>query len=142
MQNIINELIDDYDTDLPENIKRFFKEYNLTINKEFCDIFIGELIKIFGIDSIIPDATWLLNYEIENVDGMSKPTWYFKKQIESFLSQILGTSGWETTFHLACMGAGITDLYYFYNELTFEESEIFDTFIADLTIKTMFYDYI
>ena len=142
MQNIINELIDDYDTDLPENIKRFFKEYNLTINKEFCDIFIGELIKIFGIDSIIPDTTWLLNYEIENVDGMSKPTWYFKKQIESFLSQILGTSGWETAFHLACMGAGITDLYYFYNELTFEESEIFDTFIADLTIKTMFYDYI
>lgn len=142
MRNIINELIDDYDTDLPENIKRFFKEHSLAVNKEFCDIFIGELIKIFGIDSIIPDATWLPNYEVENIDGMSKPTWYFKKQIESFLSQILDTSGWETAFHSACIGAGITDLYYFYSELTFEESEIFDTFVADLTIKTMFYDYI
>ena len=141
MRNIINELINDYDTDLPENIKRFFKEHNLAVNKEFCDIFIGELIKIFGIDSIIPDATWLPNYETENVDGMSKPTWYFKKQMESFLSQILDTSGWETAFHSACIGAGIIDLYYFYNELTFEESEIFDIFVADLTIKTMFYDY-
>ena len=50
MRNIINGLIDDYDTDLPENIKRFFKEHNLAVNKEFCDIFIGELIKIFGIE--------------------------------------------------------------------------------------------
>lgn len=84
MRNIINELIDDYGTDLPENISRYFKEHSLTVNKEFCDIFIGELIKIFGIDSIIPDATWLPNYETENIDGMSKPTWYFKSKWRVF----------------------------------------------------------
>lgn len=111
----------DYLTDSQNNIKTYFETHD--IPTYFYQCFFGELVKVFGVDLIIPSDEH-----------------HYKEQLELSLDCLGGTGGWNIAFTEACDQCGIMDIYDDYYKMDWICSDIFDGYIADKMLEVIFDD--
>jgi hypothetical protein len=121
----------DYLTDAQNDIKTYFETHDIPIR--FYQCFFGELVKVFGVKFLIPDASYLDNYE-EDED------YSYKEQLGYYLNSNGGTGGWNLAFKEACDQCGIMDIYDDYSNMDWVRSDIFDGYIADKMLDVLFDD--
>ena len=51
-----------------------------------------------------------------------------------------GTSGWDIALKESCKQCGLMDVYQYYSNLNWVESDTFDGYIADETLNIVFSD--
>lgn len=129
----------DYLTDAQNDIKTYFETHDIPTH--FYQCFFGELIKVFGVDFLIPDKYYNAEYDDDgNIIESEEDTYYYKEQIEFSLTFQSGTYGWGKAFKAACDQCGIMDIYDDYTEMNWVYSDTFDGYIADKMIEVLFDD--
>lgn len=102
------------------NAEAYIKERN--IPQYFYESMFGEFIKIFGVETIKPWSKWKS----------------YKEQLYCLFSANIGTSGWALAFKLACIQCDLLDLYEYYDQLDWDYSDVFDSFILENMMNIMF----
>lgn len=124
-----------------DNAKGDVASYFLThnISSEFYVCLFGELIKIFGIHMIIPDKHYDVEYDDSgNMLSSDNDSYSYKDQIEYYLTCFSGTSGWTDAFERSCDQLSMFWLQEDYSKMDWVHSDIFDGYIADRMIDTLF----
>lgn len=111
----------DYLTDAQNNIETYFETHD--IPTYFYQCFFGELVKVFGVDLVIPSDKY-----------------HYREQLELSLDCLGGTGGWNIAFTEACDQCGIMDIYDDYYKMDWVCSDIFDGYIADRMLEILFDD--
>lgn len=93
---------------IPEDIKKKIPKY-------FYQAFFGELVSVFGYQCLVP----LFEYGS------------YREQIEDFLTNDGGTGGWYEAFWQTCMKLDLEWLMDYYKSLSWYDSGLFDSEIAD-----------
>ena len=129
----------DYLTDAENDIKTYFETRN--IPTYFYQCFFGELVKVFGMNFLIPDTGYLTEYDEDgNIISTNENAYSYKDQLDCHLNFISGTGGWHEAFKEACKQCTIMDVYEDYCELQWVHSDIFDGYIADKMLEVLFAD--
>lgn len=129
----------DYLTDAQNDIKTYFETHDIPTH--FYQCFFGELVKIWGAKFLIPDKYYDAQYDDDgNIIEPKEDTYSYKDQIDFYLICISGTTGWGLAFKEACNQCGLMDLYDDYSNMDWVRSDIFDGYIADNMLNTLFAD--
>lgn len=127
----------DYLTDAQNDIKAYFESHD--IPKYFYQCFLGELIKIFGGNLIIPNPEYMIDYDDDgNIIQSETGDYSYRDQLDYSLTCLGGTGGWYTAFKEACAQCELTQLYQDYQNMDWVRSDIFDGYIADQTLDIVF----
>ena len=126
--------------DIAQNkIDAYFREHK--IPDRFYQCFFGEFVKVFGTNILIPDKTYLSEYDDDgNIINSNEDSYSYKDQIEYYLVVFGGTAGWNIAFKESCKQCGLLDIYKDYSNLDWVESDTFDGYIADETLNIVFSD--
>ena len=119
----------DYLLDAHNGIKTYFE--NHYIPTYFYQCFFGELVKVWGVQFLIPDTDDWTNNEDE---------YSYKNQLEEYLANIGGTAGWYEAFKEACKQCDLVDILDDYSKMNWVYSDIFDGYIADKMLSVLFND--
>ena len=106
--------------DVENDINAYFATHN--IPTYFYQCLFGECVKIWGMNLVAPCDT-----------GDS-----YQDQISEYLALTAGTAGWNVAFYQACVQCDMVDMYEYYSELDWIQSDIFDGVIVDNMIKILF----
>lgn len=129
----------DYLTDANNDIKTYLETHDIPTRFHQC--FFGELIKVFGVEFLIPDTAYLLQCDNDgNYIPINEDDYSYKDQIDFYLTNLGGTYGWNTAFKAACDQCGIMDIYDDYAKMNWVYSDTFDGYIADKMIDVLFAD--
>lgn len=121
----------DYLTDAQNDIKTYFTTHDIPTH--FYQCFFGELVKVFGVTFLIPNADYLDMYD-------DKEEYSYKEQIGYYLTNWGGTSGWFEAFKEACEQCGLMDILDDYEKMDWVYSDTFDGYIADKMVEVLFDD--
>lgn len=126
--------------DIAQNkIGTYFKEHKMP--DYFYQCLFGEFIKVFGVDILIPDKTYLAEYDDDgNIINSNEDNYSYKEQLGYYLNMLGGTSGWDIALKESCKQCGLIDVYQYYSNLNWVESDTFDGYIADETLNIIFSD--
>ena len=124
--------------DIAQNkIDAYFREHK--IPDYFYQCFFGEFVKVFGTNILIPDKTYLSEYDDDgNIINSNEDSYSYKDQIEYYLVVFGGTAGWNIAFKESCKQCGLLDIYKDYSNLDWVESDMFDGYIAEKTLNIIF----
>lgn len=129
----------DYLTDAQNDIKTYFETHD--IPTRFYQCFFGELVKIWGVEFLIPNKYYDAEYDDDgNIVKSYEDTYSYKDQVGFYLIHWGGTSGWDLAFKEACDQCGIMDIYDNYSHFCWVRSDIFDGYIADRMLEVLFDD--
>ena len=129
----------DYLTDAQNNIKTYLKTHHIPIY--FYQCFFGELVKVFGVQFLIPHTDDWANYDDDgNIISGNEYEYSYKDQLEYYLANVGGTGGWYEAFSTSCDQCGIMDIYDDYCKMDWICSDIFDGYIADKMLEILFDD--
>lgn len=126
----------DYLTDAQNDIQRYFKEHS--IPTYFYQCLFGELVKIWGIKFLIPNEDYDAEYNDEGKIITSNDNYSYKEQIGYYCTMLSGTSGWGVAFNEACDQCNLSWLHHDYRQMDWVRSDIFDGYIVDAMIETLF----
>lgn len=127
----------DYLTNAENDIKTYFETHDIPTRFHQC--FFGEFVKIFGVNFLIPDKYYDIQYDDDgNLIKYDDELYSYKDQIDFYLTNLGGTYGWNTAFKAACDQCGIMDIYDDYYKMDWVRSDIFDGYIADMMIDELF----
>lgn len=125
-----------------ENTKKEVEEYFSTqeIPEGFYVCFFGEFIKAFGVMPLIPDCSYLTEYDDNgNVIGCDIDNYSYKDQLEAYMLMLAGTGGWNTAFSATCNQFNKEQLLNDYNSSNWIYSDFFDTYIVEKIIESLFH---
>lgn len=129
----------DYLTDAANDIKVYFETHDIPIY--FYQCFFGELVKICGINFLIPDKYYDAEYDDDgNIIEYDDELYSYEDQIGYFLTCQGGTGGWYEAFKEACKQCDLMDIHEDYCQLCWLRSDIFDGYIADRMLEVLFDD--
>ncbi len=127
----------DYLTDAQNDIKAYFESHD--IPNYFYQCFFGELVKISGSKLIVPDPSYLDEYDDDgNIIPSKTDDYSYRDQLDYSLTFMGGTAGWHMAFKEACTQCKLTQLYQDYQDMDWVRSDIFDGYIADKTLDVVF----
>ena len=127
----------DYLTDAQNDIEAYFESHD--IPKYFYQCFFGELVKMFGTSLIAPNPSYLAEYDDEdNIIPGDENDYSYKDQLDYSLTFLGGTGGWYKAFKESCVQCELMQLYQDYQNMDWVRSDIFDGYIADRTLDSMF----
>lgn len=137
----IEELLKDDGTtylDIAQNkIDAYFREHK--IPDYFYQCLFGELIKVFGTYIIEPDKDYLAEYDDDgNLIALNEEDYSYKDQLDFYLNNLVGTSGWHLAFEEACKQCDMMELYQYDNDLNWVQSDMFEGHITDEMISCIF----
>ena len=126
--------------DIAQNkIDAYFREHK--IPDYFYQYFFGEFVKVFGTNILIPDKTYLSEYDDDgNIINSNEDNYSYKEQLGYYLNMLGGNSGWDIALKESCKQCGLMDVYQYYSNLNWVESDTFDGYIADETLNIVFSD--
>ena len=129
----------DYLDTAQDKIDKYFKEHALP--DYFFQCFFGELIKVLGIKGLIPDKYYDVEYDDEgNIIESNCEDYSYKNQLDYYLSYMCGTAGWHMAFEESCRECKLIDVYKYYFNLDWIESDIFDSYVAEEMLNVIFSD--
>ena len=129
----------DYLDNAQDKIDKYFKEHALP--NYFFQCFFGELIKVLGIKGLIPDKYYDAEYDDEgNIIESNCEDYSYKNQLDYYLSYMCGTAGWHMAFEESCRECKLIDVYKYYFNLDWIESDIFDSYVAEEMLNVIFSD--
>lgn len=127
----------DYLTNAENDITTYFETHDIPTRFHQC--MFGELIKVFGVDFLIPDTAYLLQCDDDgNFIPINEDDYSYKDQIDFYLTNFGGTFGWNKAVKAACDQCGIINIYDDYSNMDWVRSDIFDGYIADMMIDELF----
>lgn len=137
----IEELLKDDGTtylDIAQNkIDAYFREHK--IPDYFYQCLFGEFVKVFGTNILIPDKTYLSEYDDDgNLISSNEDGYSYKDQLEYYLTMLGGIAGWNMAFKESCKQCGLMDIYKDYCHFDWVESDMFDGYIAEKTLNVVF----
>lgn len=121
----------DYLTDAHNDIETYFETHDIPTH--FYQCFFGELVKVFGVQFLIPSTDYLDMYDDEE-------EYSYNNQIGHYLTCWGGTAGWNLAFKEACDQCGLMDIYDDYSRFCWVRSDTFDGYIADEMLDVLFDD--
>ena len=110
----------DYLTDASNEVQAYFATHD--IPTYFYQCLFGELVKVWGMNLVAPCDT-----------GDS-----YQDQIDEYLALTAGTAGWNVAIKESCGQCDMIDMYEYYSDLDWIQSDIFDGIITDNMIKILF----
>lgn len=120
-------------------VKTYFQTHIFPYNFHKC--FLGELIKVFGANFLIPNKYYDVEYDDDgNMIESNEDDYSYKDQLTFHLSFFEGTYGWNKAFKAACDECGLMDIYDDYENMDWVHSDIFDGYIAEMMIDELFAD--
>ena len=124
--------------DIAQNkIDAYFREHK--IPDYFYQCLFGELIKVFGTYIIEPDKDYLAEYDDDgNLIATNEEDYSYKDQLDFYLNDFVGTSGWHLAFEEACKQCDMMELYQYDNDLNWVQSDMFEGHITDEMINCIF----
>ena len=129
----------DYLTDAQNDIKAYFETHDIPTH--FYQCFLGELVKIWGVNFLIPDLNYFIPYDDDgNRIEREDDTYSYRDQMAYFLDFNGGTGGWHEAFKDACDQCGLMDIYDDYSQMNWVYSDTFDGYIADKMVEVLFDD--
>lgn len=127
----------DYLTDAQNDIKTYFETHD--IPTYFYQCLFGEIVKVWGAKFLIPNKYYDAEYDDDgNIIESYEDNYSYKEQLGFFLTCQGGTSGWHEAFKEACQQCDMMDMYNDYYHLCWVRSDIFDGYIADNMLDTLF----
>ena len=127
----------DYLTDAHHDIKTYFETHEIPIY--FYNCLFGELIKIYGVSPLVPDTDYLAEYDDDgNIISSNEDDYSYKEQLDYYFSMLCGTGGWNLALKEACTQCELTQLYQDYQKINWVRSDMFDGYIVDQMIETLF----
>ena len=126
----------DFLTDAVNEIAQYFETHE--IHPCFYQSFLGELVKIFGVHFPIHSNDCVSEYE--EYEDEEYNDFDYKDQIRADMDYFSGTVGWATAFEAACKENGMADIYEDYKSFDWIHGDIFDGYIADMTVDFIFGD--
>jgi hypothetical protein len=129
----------DYLTDAQNDIKTYLEIHHIPVY--FYQCLFGELVKVFGVEFLIPDTAYLLQCDDDGNDiPINEDDYSYKDQIEFNIMFLSSTGGWYQAFKAACEECGLMDLYDDYSNMDWVRSDTFDGYIADNMLDVLFSD--
>ena len=127
----------DYLTDAQNDVQHYFDTHE--IPNYFYQCFFAELIKIFGVNHLIPDENCLAEYDEDgNILLSNNDDYSYKDQISYHLTMLSGTFGWNDAFQQSCEQCKLPQLLWDYKQMDWVRSDIFDGYIVDKMIEALF----
>lgn len=127
----------DYLTEAKDKVEAYLATHE--IPTYFYSCFFGELVKVFGIEFLIPDLYYDSEYDDEGERiPYDEADYSYKDQIDYFLTCYGGTGGWGLAFEEACKQCDLLSLYEDYSNFDWVHSDIFDGYITDNMMETVF----
>lgn len=110
----------DYLTQAQNEVQAYFDTHH--IPTYFYQRLFGELVKVWGMNLVAPCDT-----------GDS-----YQYQIDEYLALMAGTAGWNVAIKESCCQCDMINMYEYYSDLNWIQSDIFDGIITDNMIKILF----
>ena len=126
----------DYLTDAQNDIQIYFETHE--IPKYFYQCLFGELVKIWGVEFIIPDSDYDAEYDDDGNIIPSDDDYSYKDQIDYYATMLSGTAGWGVAFKESCMQCNLLWLDEYYRQIDWIRSDIFDGYIVEGMLNTLF----